>query len=587
MRSSSLWMRSFIALRVIVFAPGILFAVPATADDNFWDGKGSGNWSDPTRWSLGRSPTSADRAFIGGSPGFLGNQTVSLNAPSNAALSLSVSGNSFFTNSVSSGPNTALNLSGDLTVADFGRGAYDLTGSTLNAVNEYVGLTQTGPFGVPGIGTFTQIGGFNTVSGDLFVGACNGCVDAAGGTGTYNLGGGAVLRVGGSEHVGVAPFPSANTATFEQSGGLHTISNVLLIGQQGGTGTYRLSGNAELDVGGGSAPGVGGVSLGDGSGVATFVQSGGQLTTDGERISANAVFTLNAGTDTVNNPLFIDANGKFNLTGGTLNASPLVINQGQFNYSSGTINANFSNSGTVNLSGGGTRIFSGNVDNEANGIIKSTNTSVKYTGTFTNKGTVKSDPATNLFGDLVNGNSGVMQGGKGDVFSIAGDFVNHSEQNTIWNTDLAILRFTGSGHHEFDLAGSDFGSGPAGFVDNFAFGILAFDPGVILDLMDGNDVPGAAIRELDLPGQDLGLLADIDSPFNIYYDISDPANAYLGGLDFALRGGGMLVAGSAPPLPEPPSWVLLAFMLTGIGILRGIQEGRKDSRSCGGFSGTN
>ena len=107
--------------------------------------------------------------------------------------------------------------------------------------------------------------------------------------------------------------------------------------------------------------------------------------------------------------------------------------------------------------------------------------------------------------------------------------------------------------------------------------------------MDGNDVPGAAlyIRELDLPGEDLGLLADINSPFNIYYDMSDPANAYLGGLDFALRGGGMLVAGSAPPLPEPPSWVLLAVMLTGIGILRGIQEGRKDSRSCGGFSGTN
>jgi len=192
-------------------------------------------------------------------------------------------------------------------------------------------------------------------------------------------------------------------------------------------------------------------------------------------------------------------------------------------------------------------------------LIKLTNTTVQYNGTYTNNGVYKSDPATSLFQTVVNGQTGVMQGGRGDIFSVSGDFINHSLENTAWNTDFATLRFTGAGHHEFDLAGSDLGPGPAGFFDNFAFGVLTFDPGVFLDLLDGNAIPGAAlyIRELELPGQDLGLLADITSAFNIYYDEFDPANAYLHGLDFKLAGGGSLIAAT---VPEPASLALLASM---------------------------
>jgi hypothetical protein len=157
-------------------------------------------------------------------------------------------------------------------------------------------------------------------------------------------------------------------------------------------------------------------------------------------------------------------------------------------------------------------------------------------------------------------------GGLHDIFSFSGDFLNHSQCNIDWNTDFATLRFTGAGRHEFDLAGADLGAGPDGCRNNFAFGVLSFDAGTQLDLEDGNTTPGAAlyVREFDLPGHDPGELGNIVSAFNIYYDRNDPANAYLGGLDYVLEGGGELIATTAPPLPEPPS---LALLLSGLVLL--------------------
>lgn len=152
----------------------------------------------------------------------------------------------------------------------------------------------------------------------------------------------------------------------------------------------------------------------------------------------------------------------------------------------------------------------------------------------------------------MSGSSAVLLGGQRDLFSVSGDFFNHSLRNTDWNTDLATLRFTGPGHHKFDLAGADFGPGPAGFVHNFAFGVLSFDHDVLLDLQDGNAIPGAAlyVREFDLPDHDLSALGGITSAFNIYYDRNGPANAYLYGHDFLLKGGGKLIAAKVP-VPEP------------------------------------
>jgi hypothetical protein len=289
------------------------------------------------------------------------------------------------------------------------------------------------------------------------------------------------------------------------------------------------------------------------------------------------VYALNAGELSVAHVTTNARGSTFDLAGGSFKNGFIFQNSGQLNYSAGSFGPQASNSalvndGIINLSGDGTRTIAVDVTNKHDGFIKSTNTTASFTGMFRNDGVYKSDPATNLYQDLINGETGVLQGGKGDVFSIAGNFINHALENTAWNTDLATLRFTGSGHHELDLVGGDLGPTPAGFIDNFAFGVLGFDLGAILDLIDGNSTPGAAlyIRELDLPGQDLSRLNDIHSAFNVYYDEFDPANAYLGGLDFLLPGGGALIA--ATTTPEPASLVSLVSMLACLGLFRTVRK---------------
>jgi hypothetical protein len=615
-----------------LLAFGLLPTASAAADD-IWDGNGDGVWSDGTRWSLGRPPTSTDAALISGSFA----QTVTLNSPANHAQTLDIAGRATLSNPL----NTTLEVTGNVDV----HGAYSLTGGTLNAAQENIrrsiflfgggifdhtgglnnvrgggnlsvggGGLNVGTYNLSGsgvlkaalenigvdlgFGTFNQSNGVHTVQSVLSVGVRSG-------EGTYNLSDNGLLTVGSLALGGIAEFIGAGgLGTFNQAGGVHTVSSgsgegipPLQIGIGGGNGTYNLSGG-RLAVSGGGPLWVGS------GGTGTVTQSGGFLVVDGDEViglrGGSGTFTQSGGTNFTSNlylgnggvgvytltrgSLFaeletINTSGStFNVAGGDF-ASTFHQNFGQLNYSAGSFNSNLVNDGIINLSGEGTRIINGDVTNEPDGLIKLTDTSVKFAGTVTDAGLIKSDPATSLFNTLVIRKTGVLQGGRGDVLSISGDFLNHSMQNMLWDTGLATLRFAGPGEHEFDLAGRDFGPGPAGFFDNFAFGDLTFDPGVILELVDGNNTPGAAlyIRELDLPGQDLSLLADIHSAFNIYYDEFDPANAYLGGLDFQLPGGGFLVA--ATTTPEPASLALLTSMLACLLLLRTI---RKDAGFCRG-----
>ena len=238
-------------------------------------------------------------------------------------------------------------------------------------------------------------------------------------------------------------------------------------------------------------------------------------------------------------------------------------------------------SGQVNISGPGARIWGGDVLNHASGVFKVTGTTVTYTGTFTNDAAYISDPAHNNFQTLIVGTTGYLQGGLGDVFSIAGDLLNHSLRNTDWSTGSATLAFTGAGAHEFDFAGLDLGANMAGRADNFAFGDLQIADGAILNVMDGNtgNASTAFYTGLfDIAGHDLGELQNIFSAYNIYYDASMAGNAYLNDQTYALNGGGHLIAyGNPPPpsdMPEPGTIGMVLVGLLGIGWSRLRQSAR-------------
>jgi hypothetical protein len=60
---------------------------------------------------------------------------------------------------------------------------------------------------------------------------------------------------------------------------------------------------------------------------------------------------------------------------------------------------------------------------------------------------------------------------------------------------------------------------------------------------------------VELPNNDTNYVANLHSPFNIYYVTSNaaPQNAYLRDMTYALDGGGFLL----PAVPEPSALALL------------------------------
>jgi len=116
----------------------------------------------------------------------------------------------------------------------------------------------------------------------------------------------------------------------------------------------------------------------------------------------------------------------------------------------------FDNVKAFTLSGAGTRVVNASVINT--GTVKVTNTTVQFTGTFTNNGAYVSDPADNFFTDLTVGASGYIQAGAGDRFFIAGSYASSSTKNTLFNVDGAELHFIGGGPHTYNVTGtaSDF-----------------------------------------------------------------------------------------------------------------------------------
>ena len=387
--------------------------------------------------------------------------------------------------------------------------------------------------GDAGNGTFNHFGGDATVSGNLILG------NQSTGNGTYTLSGGS-LSITGFTRVGDGSAAIGGTGTFNQSGGTHT-TDQLFIGSGSGTGTYNLSGTGVLNSG---------VTYVGEGGTAQFTQSGTSLFTTnylnvGIINGSNARYDHNGGTLTVNGNLGVGSSGgtgkgTFNQTGGSLTAGGLYVNTG----------------GTFNYSGGSLSV--GNVVND--GAFHVTETNVSYTGSFTNNGSYISDPAVSHFNDLTVGNSGYLVGGAGDQFVISGSFFNNSAQSSQWNTLQADLVFDTSGSHTLTLAGTDLGATQAAYANNFAWGDLSLGSGASLTLT-GNSSGGNAlyVELLDLAGG-LGQLSQISSSGNIYYDANLSGNSYLGGLQYALNGGGFL---TPVTVPVPPAVWLFGSALAG------------------------
>jgi hypothetical protein len=180
--------------------------------------------------------------------------------------------------------------------------------------------------------------------------------------------------------------------------------------------------------------------------------------------------------------------------------------------------------------------------------------------------------ADNVFTDLVVGPTGYLVGDGDDRFIVRGDFLNSSERPEDWSTGEAELVFEGGPGHVCAFPGTNRGPRYAGLDDNFAWGRLRLGTGQSLILQDGDATPGGAqyVRRLVLEDGLPQLALIIGSGMVLYYEASDPENAYLGGVRHELAGGGAVAPypfASVPAL-STRSRVLATALLLVLGATR-------------------
>jgi hypothetical protein len=253
---------------------------------------------------------------------------------------------------------------GELVVAYFAgsTGAYTITAGTLSTPTIRVGDD------LGAIGQFDQSGGNVTVTGDLSLAAFDPTS-----TGTYAMTGGTLAvgsgAAGGSLVVGergTGTFLHSAGNVFVNSGGTSSGTNGLVLGLEGGTGPllppsagdYTLTGSGLLSVTGRAYIGF--------SGDATFTQTGGTHSVNGE-----IVIAANGGT--------AGASGTYLLDGGILSAGKITLNPsgtftrtggtmgvGTFTQDGGAINGTLTNAGTFVYNNG---IFNARLVNQATSSV--------------------------------------------------------------------------------------------------------------------------------------------------------------------------------------------------------------------------
>ncbi|HNS55576.1 MAG TPA: PEP-CTERM sorting domain-containing protein [Smithellaceae bacterium] len=455
-----------------------------------------------------------------------------------------------------------------------GSGAFIQTGGTITGENILVGDG--------GYATFQQSGGATNLSNKLSIGARNSSYNSY-----YFLTGNGALHAD-FEYIG-----ESGKGSFSQSDSTtNTVRTTLVLGfNSTGNGAYLLNqgtlntaytvvgfdGKGEFTQNGGAHILGNSLSVGNHAGATgVYNLNGGELRARNEYIGESGVGTFNhqGGNNTVQNNLVIAAasgsTGIYNLSGGVLSAAK-ITNNGTLAYSGGTlrIGSELINNAQLTLSGAGTRTIEGRLSNY--GTVTATDTTAEITSTFFNAGMYKSEGSKNYFASLIIDSTGYLQAGEDDSFFIGTDFINNSLQSTFWNTDGALLGFTGSGEHGFYLAGADMGVSMAGFTNNFAWETLMIEGN--LTLLDGNSEAGGALYVDILLGAIISgnTISNIQGQtgFNLYYLASAPGNEYLGGVTYNLTGGGLLSpVGNAVPTPEPATFWLLATGLAGLAGLR-------------------
>jgi len=323
--------------------------------------------------------------YLGYSPGSTGTVTISAPASLNAGNGYGLqfvgySGTGRINQIAGANAGSALYLASRVASS----GTYNLAGGSCDFSYQYIASDGTG--------TFTQTGGQNSAF-DLYLGYDEG-VNNDGATGSYTLSAG-TLTVSNGE--GIGSSTNNVTATFDQTGGTHTVTGYLNVGSgSNGSACFSLSGGTLTvqrypsialggeSIGTGDAPGTfkqtGGansaykLALGDyARGSGTYEFSDGSLTVSaGEDLgfSSTGIFNQSGGTHSVNGSLLVGirAFGAFNLSGDgslTVTTAPFGDSSigssgpGLFTQSGGTFKTNGSLTLGTDSSGSGTNILSG------------------------------------------------------------------------------------------------------------------------------------------------------------------------------------------------------------------------------------
>lgn len=384
----------------------------------FWQG-GSGNWNDIENWidaeGENRLPTADDIVFVD----VVGDQTVTVNSGSftvdtlfsEETLALS-GGNLTITDAAEL--NEGINLSGGMLTADGAIVIADQSEWTVGTITGAAGVTNTGNLNISGGGskvlrsTLTNQGDIIHTGGSLFLnGTLNNAADAL-----YDIQAGSITR-------------STVSSVFNNSGILRkstdsTVSASVDVNNVGGTveveqgqlnlirggnstdSTYTVAADAQFNFGGGTHV-FNGTSTFSGEGTVR-VSSGNVETTEASETTWDMnQLELAGGILTANGTNILA--GQSEWTGGTITGAAGVTNTGDLNISGGgskvLTDSTLTNQGTITHTGGALFLNDGTLNNAADGLydiqagslFRGSRSSVQN---FNNSGTLQKSTDSNV-----------------------------------------------------------------------------------------------------------------------------------------------------------------------------------------------